>query len=79
MVNNGEMNVWQPMAAAPKDGTWILLRGRNDVGHPMIPVVVAWCPPGIGSRGVGWFDTASFRLMDSLAATPGADWASLPS
>lgn len=67
---------WQSVDTAPRDGTWILLRGRNAVDRPMIPVVIAWCPPGATYHG--WSDSGSLRNMDSLAASPGADWHPLP-
>jgi hypothetical protein len=66
---------WQSMESAPRDGTWILLRGLNAVGAPMIPVVCAW-------RDGAWRDSASLREMTSLIADvpPGheADWLTLP-
>lgn len=63
---------WRPISEAPKNGTWILLRGRNSVGQRMVPVVAAWCPPG--GSGTGWRDSGSFKPVDDLAADPGADF-----
>lgn len=75
------MSGWQPIETAPKDGTWILLRGRNAVGIPMIPVVVAWNPVGLPARN-RWVDSASGFDMTLLAVDvpPGhsADWHPLP-
>lgn len=65
---------WQSTKTAPRDGTWILLRGRNSAGQPMIPVVAAWMPAG--ARHQGWADSGSFKPVDDLAA--GADWQPLP-
>jgi hypothetical protein len=66
---------WKPASTAPRDGTWLLLRGRNMANEPMIPVVVAWKPPG--SPSTGWWDSGSFKNCDSLA-TGDADWHPLP-
>lgn len=68
---------WRDMSSAPKDGTWILLRGRNAIGRLMIPVVAAWMP--VGSRHQGWADSGSFKPVDNLANDVGADWMPLPS
>jgi hypothetical protein len=66
---------WQPIESAPKDGTWILLRGRSAAGAPMIPAVCAW-------RDGAWRDSASLRDMSSLIVDvpPGhsADWQRSP-
>lgn len=67
---------WQSTKNAPQDGTWILLRGRNAVGVPMVPVVAAWCPPA--SKHIGWADSGSLRAVDHLAADVGADWCAIP-
>ena len=67
---------WQPIKDAPRDGTWILLRGRNAVDAPMIPVVARW-------RDGRWSDSASGRDMGHLVAdiprdSEGADWVECP-
>lgn len=67
---------WQPANTAPKDQTWLLLRGRNSVGQPMVPVVAAWMPPG--AKHQGWVDSGTFKPLDNLVTTDGADWQPLP-
>lgn len=69
---------WKPMAEAPRDGTWILLRGRNMAGQPMVPVVAAFKPVGAAHHGDSWVDSRGFENCDSLAADQGADWHPLP-
>jgi hypothetical protein len=58
----------RPIEEAPKDGTWLLFFGRNSTRQRMIPVVIAWSPPGLGE---GWRDSAGGASMDSLVATGG--------
>ena len=44
------MNNWQPIETAPKDGTWVMLRGGHDYGDDQIgPAVVAFWD------GEGWY------------------------
>ena len=72
---------WRDISTAPKDGTWILLRGRNAIGRPMVPVVVAWRTGEGLETGLAWRDSASLHDMGHLVADapPGtaADWAPL--
>lgn len=76
--------IWRPMHEAPKDGTWILLRGRNSAGHFMVPVVVRWQMKPAGSIGpeYGWRDAASLsdmmRLIVDVPPGRAADWTPLP-
>lgn len=64
---------WRTMESAPKDKTWILLRGRNAANRPMVPVVAAWRPFG-ASSDCGWVDSGSFKPVDNLAI----EWHALP-
>jgi hypothetical protein len=75
--------IWRPMEEAPKDGTWILIRGRNSAGAYMVPVVAAWrfSPLGPG-QGPSWFDATSGKdVANVIADVPrgrAADWTPLP-
>jgi len=79
MSKNSEAS-WQSIETAPKDGTWILLRGRNSADYPMIPVVCAW-RRGEDGR-MAWRDSAGLRDMNVLIADvpagSAADWHPLP-
>lgn len=72
---------WQNVASAPRDGTWFLLRGRNSVNRPMVPVVCAWTTDHKGSL-LAYRDSASLKDMTSLVADvpagSSADWHPLP-
>lgn len=65
---------WEPIETAPKDKTWILIRGRNSIDQPMVPVVGAWMPNG--AKHQGWVDSGSFKPLDGLVMF--AEWHPLP-
>jgi hypothetical protein len=73
---------YQTIETAPKDGTWILLRGRNSIGAPMVPVVCAWRRGEGSASEVTWRDSASFhdmsRLIYDVPDGHAADWSPLP-
>lgn len=75
-----ERAAWQPIDTAPKDGTWILLRGKNSVGRPMIPVVAAW---RYERDCYGWYDSGNLKKMFDVDISPedakNAEWMPLPS
>lgn len=76
------MTDWRPMATAPKDGSWILLRGRNSAGRPMVPVVVSWRTDRGGRDPHAWRDSSTLGDLTELAvygvgqSLP--DWQPLP-
>lgn len=67
---------WKPIDTAPKDGRWILIRGRNSIGRLMVPVVASWRQGH--DHLYGWHDSASLKNLNDLAATEAADWMPLP-
>lgn len=79
-----EKGLWRDVETdpPPQDGTWVLIRGRNSVGRPMVPVVCRWSKGVAGDGPAAWRDSAHDRLMSSLIADvpPGhsADWRPLP-
>jgi hypothetical protein len=60
---------WRPIEEAPKDGTWIIFRGRNSVRQTMIPVVIAYRPVGI--IGDCWRDSLTGADTDAFVAGGG--------
>lgn len=74
------MSCYRPIATEPppKDGTWVLLRGRNAAGRPMIPVVASWRKGEGTGYEVAWRDSGTLKIVNELASDEGADWAQLP-
>jgi len=72
---------WNPIETLPKDRPF-LLRGRNSIGRPMIPVVVMWWKPD-GKGALGFNDVASGKDMSDMVSYvalngKSADWCELP-
>jgi hypothetical protein len=68
---------WQPIAEAPKDGTWLLVRGMNTVGQPMIPFVVSWNDGYGRCLGYAWRDNLTLTDVGHWI-DPNAEWMPLP-
>ena len=67
---------WQSSDSAPKDGTWILIRGRNAVGQPMIPIAAAWVTGGLvdaPDKHIAWRSGETGRDLGSYMSD-GWDW-----
>lgn len=70
------MDEWKTIDTAPKDKSWVLVRGYNSAGQPMVPVVAAWMPHGATHQG--WVDSGSFKPLDGMLSDNG-EWMPLPS
>jgi Lar family restriction alleviation protein len=74
---NRRASPWRPIAEAPKDGTWLLVRGMNTVGQPMIPLVVSWNDGYGRCLGYAWRDSLTLTDVGHWI-DPNAEWMTLP-
>jgi hypothetical protein len=70
---------WRPIETAPKDGTFVLLRGgKESTGEKVAPVVVAFFDPNaIGAGDGGWAYAHWFGGWRSYYDSP-VEWMPVP-
>jgi hypothetical protein len=77
MESDGQgMSDWQPIDTAPKDGTWMLLRGESGyIGRPYLAHVGRWMQTD--DRGGWWEQSEDAYFADSNSMQP-THWMPLP-
>lgn len=73
---------WKSSDTAPTDGTWILIRARNSIDKPTVPIVAAYKSGGaVGTsrtdHHIAWRSSETGDDLTNYMAD-GWDWTPLP-